>query len=507
MALPVYDSPNDDNGYDIRDYKAILPEFGTMADFDELLGEMHRRGLRLIMDMVFNHTSDEHPWFRAALADPAGPYRDFYFFRDGVKGREPNNWASHFGFSAWEKEKGGEQYFLHLYTRRQPDLNWDNPAVREALYDILAFWRDKGVDGFRFDVINYISKTPGLPAMPGPGLQLASPYFANGPRVHEYLREMHDRVLKGRDLMTVGEMVSVNTDQARLYTDESRQELDMVFTFEHMYLDCVGEDKWRLKPWTLADLKRCFGRWQKDLMDGCWNSLYLNNHDQPRLVSRFGEDTVYREKSAKMLATFLHTLRGTPFVYQGEELGMTNVRFPSLACYRDVDTLNHYQEAVFERGEDPAQVMEQIYRKGRDNARTPMQWDDSPSAGFTSGKPWIDVNPNYCRINAAAQENDPDSVLNYYRRLIALRKAYPILSQGDWEMLLEDHPAVFAYRRRYEGQELLTLLNFTGQDADVTLPPEVSAAGKRLLIGSDVCPDALTCRLTLRPYEAQVWLG
>ena len=356
---PIYRSPNDDNGYDISDYCEIMEEFGTMEEFDRLLKAMHERGLKLMMDLVVNHTSDEHPWFQAALKDKNSPYRDYYFFRDGKPGGlPPNNWCSHFGFSAWEKEPEGDQYFLHLYTKKQPDLNWDNPSVREEVYSIMQFWTDKGIDGFRMDVINYISKAAELPDMPEDGPYLATPYFANGPHVHEYLQEMNRRILSQRDFITVGEMVSVTTDQARLYTHKDRHELNMVFTFEHMYLDAVGEDKWQIRQWKLSELKAVFGKWQTSLADGCWNSLYLNNHDQARMVSRFGDDGKYRVESAKMLATFLHTLQGTPYIYQGEELGMTNIRFSSIGQYKDIDTLNHYAEAVTVFHEDPEHVIE-----------------------------------------------------------------------------------------------------------------------------------------------------
>ena len=501
---PVYRSPNDDNGYDISDYRDIMADFGTMADFDLMLAQMHRRGLKLMMDLVVNHTSDEHPWFAAACRDKRGPYRDYYFFRDGVDGGPPNNWASHFGFSAWEKEPGGEQYFLHLYTKKQPDLNWDNPAVRDEVYDLMRFWLDKGIDGFRMDVINYISKVPGLPSMPGGGLRLPTPYIANGPRVHEYLREMNERVLAGRDLITVGEMVSVTTEEARLYTHEDRRELNMVFTFEHMYLDAVGEDKWQLRPWTLSELKDVFTRWQNDLADGCWNSLYLNNHDQARMVSRFGDDGVYRVESAKMLATFLHTLQGTPYIYQGEELGMTNAGFERIGQYRDVDTLNHYAEAVEVYDEDPEKVMEAIRRKSRDNARTPMQWDDTENAGFSTGKPWLGVNPNYREINAAREQADPGSVFHYYRRLIALRKRHKVMVYGAYQIICREHPQVYAYTREYQGEHLPVLLNFSATEAVATLPSELPVGRMQPFIGN--YPDAVpSAGPALRPYEAQVW--
>lgn len=502
---PIYRSPNDDNGYDISDYREIMDEFGTMEDFDLMLSEIHRRGMKLMMDLVVNHTSDEHPWFQQALKDPSGPYRDYYFFRDGKNGNPPNNWASHFGFSAWEKEPEGEQYFLHLYTKKQPDLNWDNPAVRQEVFDLAEFWAKKGIDGFRMDVINFISKVPGLPDMPGDGLQIPMPYCANGPHVHEYLQELNRRVLEPYGLMTVGEMVSVTTEQARLYTHEDRHELNMVFTFEHMYLDAVGENKWELRPWQLSELKQVFGKWQRDLADGCWNSLYLNNHDQARMVSRYGDDGKWRVESAKMLATFLHTLQGTPYIYQGEELGMTNIRLPHIEDYQDVDTLNHYKEAVEVFGQDPDEVMASIYAKGRDNARTPMQWSDDAQAGFTTGTPWLTVNPNYHQINARDELADPNSVFHYYQQLLRLRKKHKVMVYGDYFPLCEEHPSVYAYLRRYKGETLAVVLNFFGEPARIQLPEGTLPSGAQTLISNYADPPAPCDRLDLRPYEAVVY--
>lgn len=503
---PFFKSPNDDNGYDISDYCDIMDEFGSMEDFDQLLTEMHNRKLKLMIDLVVNHTSGEHEWFKQAISDPGSPYRDYYFFRDGKNGGPPNNWASHFGFSAWEKEPFGDQYFLHLYTKKQPDLNWDNPSVRREVYKIMQFWVDKGVDGFRMDVINYISKVPGLPPMPGDELQLASPYFSNGPKVHEYLQEMHREILSQKDFITVGEMVSVTTDEARLYTHENRNEINMVFTFEHMYVDAVGEDKWQIRPWELGEIKEVFSRWQNDLADGCWNSLYLNNHDQARMVSRFGDDKTYRVESAKMLGTFLHTLKGTPYIYQGEELGMTNIKFNSIEEYKDIDTLNHYKEATENFDQSPVKVMEAIYTKGRDNARTPMQWDDSPNAGFTAGTPWIPVNPNFTKINAKTELANPDSIFNYYKKLIELRKKNEIMVYGEYQIICEEHPDIYAYTRKYQGQMLLILLNFFGRNSDITLPDSVLSNHSRLLIGNYDHSDEIKKTMTLRPYEALVFI-
>lgn len=502
---PIYKSPNDDNGYDISDYTDIMDEFGTMSDFDLLLDEMHKRGLKLMMDLVVNHTSDEHSWFREALSHPDGVYRDFYFFRDGKNGGPPNNWASHFGFSAWEPEPDGDQYFLHLYTKKQPDLNWDNPAVRNAVCDIAEFWAKKGIDGFRMDVINYISKVPELPDMPGKGLQLATPYFANGPHVHDYLNQLYQRVLAPYKLMTVGEMVSVTTDQARLYTHEDRHELNMVFTFEHMYLDAIDENKWKVRPWNLSELKAVFSKWQCDLADGCWNSLYLNNHDQPRMVSRFGNDGIYRSESAKMLATFLHTLQGTPYIYQGEELGMTNIYFDSIQDYRDVDTLNHYKEAVEVYGRSPFDVMKEIHQKSRDNARTPMQWDDTFNAGFTAGSPWISINPNYTKINAEDQITDSNSIFHYYQKLILLRKKYMVIVYGDYRIVCAEHPQIYAYVRSLGEEHILTVLNFSELQSKITFNDVPCKEASEILIGNYPDSPKLQNTITLRPYEAVVY--
>jgi oligo-1,6-glucosidase len=391
---PVYQSPNDDNGYDISDYRAIQKEFGTMEDFDRLLQEAHARGIKIMLDLVVNHTSDEHPWFVESRSSKDNDKRDFYFWRPGKDGKEPNNWLSCFSGSAWEYDATTDEYYLHIFSKKQPDLNWDNPRVRKEVYDMMKWWLDKGIDGFRMDVINFISKVDGLPSVEGDGYQWGGAYFMNGPRIHEYLQEMNREVLSHYDLITVGETPGVTPEQAILYTAEDRKELQMVFQFEHMELDSGPNVKWDLKPWRLHDLKVTMSKWQTALDGKGWNSLYLNNHDQPRMVSRFGDDGKYRVESAKMLATFLHMMQGTPYIYQGEEIGMTNVRFSSIDEYRDIETLNMYRE-YRERGVPVESIMESIYAKGRDNARTPMQWNDSENAGFTTGKPWIAVNPNY----------------------------------------------------------------------------------------------------------------
>jgi len=504
---PVYKSPNDDNGYDISDYRDIMDEFGTMADWEELRDGLHARGIKLMMDLVVNHTSDEHPWFMASRSSKDNPYRDFYYWRPGKPdGREPNNWLSFFSGSAWEYDEKTGEYYLHLFSRKQPDLNWENPRVRQEVYDMMRWWLDRGVDGFRMDVINCISKAEGLPDAGSDRYAWGGEFFLNGPRVHEFLQEMHREVLSRYDVVTVGETPGVTVEDARLYTDPRRNELNMVFQFEHMGVDNGPGGKWDVRPWDFRELKRILNKWQLGLQGIGWNSLYLNNHDQPRMVSRFGDDGKYRKESAKMLATMLHTMQGTPYIYQGEEIGMTNVRFGSIDDYRDIETLNMYREKVLEQGEDPQKVLKAIHYMGRDNARTPMQWDDGPNAGFTTGTPWIKVNPNYRDINVKEAMADPDSIFHYYRKLIALRKRHDIVVYGDFVPLLEDHPQIYAYLRVLGNERWLVLLNFFGSECEFALPKDVSFADAGLVIGN--YPDGgrpLDRTVRLRPYEARVY--
>lgn len=505
---PVYKSPNDDNGYDISDYRAIMDEFGTMDDWEEMVEEMHKRGIKLVMDLVVNHTSDEHPWFIESRQSKDNPYRDYYIWRPGKNGREPNNWESHFSGSAWEYDETTGEYYLHLFSKKQPDLNWENPRVRQEVYEMMKFWLDKGVDGFRMDVINMISKVPGLPdgdVQRGKKYAWGGRYFMNGPRVHEFLQEMHQEVLSKYDVMTVGETPGVTPAEGILYTAPERKELNMVFQFEHVDLDSGAGGKWDIRPWTLADLKKTMTKWQKELEGRGWNSLYLNNHDQPRAVSRFGDDGTYRVESAKMLATFLHMMQGTPYIYQGEELGMTNVRFSSIDDYRDIETLNMYKERM-ENGEDPQAILEKIYYKGRDNARTPMQWDDSEHAGFTTGTPWIQVNPNYKEINAKAAMEDPNSVFHYYKKLIQLRKAHDVIVYGTYELILEDDPLIYAYTRTLGKETLVVMTNFSSETAIFRLPNEITYSTKQLLISNyDVDEQEELYEIRLRPWEARVY--
>jgi oligo-1,6-glucosidase len=504
---PIYPSPQDDAGYDISDYQDIDPTFGTLADFDRLLAALHERGIKLVMDLVVNHTSDEHPWFAESRSSRDSPKRDWYWWRPprpgmeaGAPGAEPTNWRSAFSGPAWELDEATGEYYLHIFSRKQPDLNWEHPEVREAVYAMMRWWLDRGVDGFRMDVINFISKDPALPDGHGGGGAFVpgSEHYLCGPRIHEFLAEMQREAFGGRDeLLTVGEMPGVTVDEARLFTDPARAELDMVFQFEHVQLD-QGDSKWELRPLRLCDLKASLGRWQAGLADSGWNSLYWGNHDQPRAVSRFGDDGEHRVRAAKMLATVLHMHRGTPYVYQGEELGMTNYPFAAVEDFRDIESLNHYAEAVA-MGDPPEHVLASLRKMGRDNARTPMQWDDSEHAGFTTGTPWLPVNPNHIEINAAAARADRDSVFHHYRRLIALRRDEPAVAHGDFTMLLPNDERVYAFTRRLGGTELLVLGNFSGDAVVAGLPEAERWAGAELIVG-----EAAGDPLSLRPWEGRV---
>ncbi len=514
---PVYPSPQDDNGYDISDYQDIDPTFGTLAEFDALLEGVHARGMKLVMDLVVNHTSDEHAWFEESRSSKDSPKRDWYWWRPpregmqgGTPGAEPTNWGSFFSGPAWEYDPESGEYYLHLFSRKQPDLNWENPEVREAVYAMMRWWLDRGVDGFRMDVINLISKV--LPLRDGhvhPGQKLGDGFdlYACGPRIHEFLAEMHEQVFADRSaqLLTVGEMPGVTVEEARLFTDPSRAEVDMVFQFEHVALD-QGASKWDLRPLDLRDLKASLGRWQQGLAETGWNSLYWNNHDQPRAVSRFGDDGAYRVRSAKLLGTVLHLHRGTPYVYQGEELGMTNAPFEGIEDFADLESVNHFRDAV-ELGADPERVLEALRVKSRDNARTPVQWDDSEHAGFTTGKPWLPVNPNDTEINAARAASDPDSVHAHYRRLIALRHDLPVVAHGDFTMLLPDDPRVYAFLRAHEGETLLVVANFSSEDAPAEVPDAEGWAGEELLLGNLEQGAAAPAGpgIVLAPWEARVY--
>lgn len=509
---PVYKSPNDDNGYDISDYQEIMAEFGTLADWEELIAQMHQRDIKLVMDLVVNHTSDEHSWFVESRASKSNPYRDYYIWRPGKNGAEPNNWASFFSGSAWEYDATTDEYYLHLFSRKQPDLNWENPAVRADIHTMMHWWLEKGIDGFRMDVINMVSKHQALPDAPAHNenrYHVGTDFFIYGPRMMEFLYEMKEKVLSHYDLLTVGEMPLTSIAQANEVTHHETGPLSMLFQFEHMDLDNDpnGTSKWDIKPWSLHDLKQVITKWQKGLETTGWNSSYLTNHDQPRAVSRFGDDTTYRVESAKMLATFIHLLHGTPYIYQGEEIGMTNVKFDSIEEYRDIETLNMYRERVEEKGMAREDVMASLYAKSRDNARTPIQWDDSDNGGFTTGTPWIQVNPNYKEINVAQALADPDSIFYYYQQLIQLRKSHPVIVYGTYDLLLPDHEQIYAFTRTLEEERLLIILNFSMATPIFELPPSVSVTNKTLLIGNyEVDPTAPIDHFTLRPYEARVYL-
>ncbi|WP_433945362.1 glycoside hydrolase family 13 protein [Paenibacillus sp. SN-8-1] len=506
---PVYESPNDDNGYDISNYQAIMDDFGTIEDWEELLKGLHDRGMKLIMDLVVNHSSDEHKWFVESRKSKDNPYRDYYIWRPGKDGKEPNNWGSFFSGSAWEYDKNTDEYFLHLFSRKQPDLNWENPKVRQEVYDMMTWWLDKGIDGFRMDVINLISKEQQLLDAEGPEgkYHFGGKSFVNGPRIHEFLQEMNREVLSKYDVMTVGEAIDVTPEDAALFVGQDRGELNMVFQFELMGIDSGPSGKWEVTPWTLADFKRVMSKWQTALQGKGWNSLYLSNHDQPRMLSRFGNDTSpeLHNVSGKMLATLLHTLQGTPYIYQGEELGMTNVRFESIEDYKDIEILNMHKEYLA-AGTDEKTIMESIYSKGRDNARTPMQWNSGPQAGFTTGTPWLTVNPNYKEINAEQAVADPNSIFHYYRRLIELRKQHDIIVYGDYQILREEDEQVYAYLRSLGEEKLLVVLNFFEAPAEFVLPDQVTFSGQELLISNyEVPADSNLGHMHLRPYEARVY--
>ncbi|NBJ67894.1 MULTISPECIES: alpha-glucosidase [Clostridia] len=504
---PIYDSPNDDNGYDIRDYQKIMHEFGTMEDFDALLEEAHKRGLKIVMDLVVNHTSDEHAWFVESRSSKDNPKRDYYIWKKGKEnGQPPTNWESAFSGSAWKYDEATGEYFLHMFSEKQPDLNWENPAVRNDVYQMMRWWLDKGIDGFRMDVINLISKDQTMPERePDLGKELVSAFefHMNGPRIHEFLHEMNEKVLADYDIMTVGEMPGATVEDAKLYTGEEREELNMVFHFEHMGLWNGPDGKWSNMPWKLTDLKEILSKWQYGLEKEGWNSLYWNNHDQPRVVSRFGNDKKFREKSSKMLATLLHGMKGTPYIYQGEEIGMTNVQFPSIDDYEDIELINWYNERLAQ-GHNKEKLMEAIYAIGRDNARTPMQWNGNPHAGFTTGEPWLKVNPNYTNINVEAALADPESIFYYYQQLISLRKQEPTIVHGKFELLLEDSEEIFAYTRNYQDDTLLIVCNFTAQQQTCELPN--LSAGKEILITNETTDTMHTLsEFTLNPYEAFVY--
>ncbi len=485
---PVYKSPNDDNGYDISDYYDIMDEFGTMEDMDNLLKEAKDRGIKIVMDLVVNHTSDEHKWFIEAKKSKNNEYRDYYIWRDPVDGKEPNGLESCFSGSAWEYDETTNQYYLHLFSKKQPDLNWENEKVRKAVYDMMNYWVDKGIGGFRMDVIDLIGKVPD------------KMITGNGPKLHEYLQEMNRKALAGNDLLTVGETWGANPEIAKLYSNPARNELSMVFQFEHIGLDQIeGKEKWDVKPLELLDLKKVLSKWQTTLGEEGWNSLFWNNHDLPRIVSRWGNDKEYRVESAKMLGTLLHGMKGTPYIYQGEELGMTNIRLENIEDYNDIESINMYKDRI-KKGYTHEEIMNSIYKKGRDNARTPMQWDDSENAGFTTGKPWLSINENYKEINAKKSLEDKNSVFYHYKKLIEIRKSNETIIYGDYKLLCEDDKNIFAYVRELNGDKILVVCNFYEKEVEFKYDKDFKNA--EILLSNYVDSSLSIDKLKLRPYEA-----
>lgn len=489
---PVYQSPMDDNGYDISDYQAIAAEFGTMNDMRELMQKAEQRGIKIVMDLVVNHTSDEHPWFVEAKNNKDNEYRDFYIWRDaGENGEAPSELGSIFGGTAWEWDEENQQYFFHLFSKRQPDLNWENPAVHQKVFNMMNWWIDQGIGGFRLDVIDLIGK------------EIDKKITGNGERLHPLLQQMNQATFGNKDLLTVGETWDATPETAQLYSNPARNELSMVFQFEHITLLWEDGDKWKPKTLDLNAFKQVMIKWQLELSNNGWNSLFWNNHDLPRVVSKYGCDGQYRVESAKMLATTLHLLKGTPYIFQGEEIGMTNVAFDTLDEYKDIETLNFYKVKT-ESGVSHETMMKGIHANSRDNARTPMHWDNSAHAGFTQGSPWISLNPNFPEINVAAALEDTDSIFYHYQKLIALRKQNPVIVYGDFIPLFEDHPAVFAYERKDADQHLVVLNNFTAESQTLTLPEHLTGKEVECLIANLEPVAHFGEQLTLAPYQSIV---
>ncbi|WP_138417498.1 alpha,alpha-phosphotrehalase [Aquibacillus sediminis] len=505
---PIYESPQRDNGYDISDYFNIYEQYGTMEDFDQLLEEAHKRDLKIIMDIVVNHTSTAHEWFQKSMASKDNAYRDFYIWKDGKNGEVPTNWQSKFGGSAWEYDETTGQYYLHLFDVTQADLNWENEQVRKAVYDMMDYWLDKGVDGFRLDVINLISKNQDFPnddgsVAPGDGRK----FYTDGPRVHEFMHEMNQKVFSKYDIMTVGEMSSTTIDNCIKYTNPEREELSMTFNFHHLKVDYPNGEKWSKADFNFQELKQILSTWQVEMhKGGGWNALFWCNHDQPRVVSRFGNDEEYHNESAKMLATTIHMLQGTPYIYQGEEFGMTNPKFEAIDDYRDVESLNMFNIKK-EEGMNEQEILEILKDKSRDNSRTPVQWNSDEHAGFTTGTPWIPTAKNYKQINAENAVADKQSIFYHYQKLNQLRKEYDIITDGDYQLILEDHDAIFAYVRNSEDEKLLVVNNFYGTETTFELPNAVDVEGfERSIILSNYDDSSEQFeQLTLRPYESIVY--
>ncbi|MDX8343198.1 alpha,alpha-phosphotrehalase [Rossellomorea sp. YZS02] len=505
---PIYKSPQNDNGYDISDYFNIHDEYGTMEDFDELLEQAHARGIKIIMDIVINHTSTENQWFIESRKSQDNEYRDFYIWRDGnPDGSEPTNWQSKFGGNAWQYDEETGQYYLHLFDVTQADLNWENDKVRKKLYDMMHFWLKKGVDGFRLDVINLISKDQDFPdddgsIAPGDGRK----FYTDGPKVHEYMQEMNKEVFSQYDIMTVGEMSSTTIDHCIKYSNPSRNELSMTFNFHHLKVDYPNGEKWSVADFDFLKLKDILSIWQREMYEGGgWNALFWCNHDQPRIVSRYGDDGEYRTESAKMLATTIHMMQGTPYIYQGEEFGMTNPKFTSIDEYRDVESINIFN-ILKEQGKSEEEILEILRHKSRDNSRTPVQWNGEENAGFTNGTPWIPVAKNYQEINAEQALKDENSVFYHYQKLNSLRKEYDIIVNGDYQLILEDHPDIFAYVRNGDGEKLLVVNNFYKKETEFTLPPEVDVNGwtSEILLSNYEDTANVYENVALRPYESVV---
>jgi len=502
---PVYQSPMVDNGYDISDYYAINPEFGTMADFDQLLAEAHQRGIRIIMDIVVNHTSTHHAWFQSALGDKESPYRDYYIWKDPVNGNAPTNWQSKFGGNAWELDEATGQYYLHLFAKEQADLNWENPKVRGEVKEIISYWAEKGVDGFRLDVINLISKQQDFPNDDiGDGRR----FYTDGPRVHEYLQEISEAVFQKYGSVTVGEMSSTTLEHCQQYSSLDNKELSMVFNFHHLKVDYPNGEKWTKAPFDFLQLKSIFNHWQSGLNGKGWGALFWCNHDQPRVVSRLGDDQNYRIESAKMLAASVHMMQGTPYIYQGEEIGMTNPGYQDIAQYRDVESTNIYQLMVNEQGVSHQDMMAILAQKSRDNSRTPMQWDTSDYAGFSKAQPWLEVASNYHEVNAKQAVEDSDSVFYFYKKLIELRKEVPVITDGDYQDLLPEHSSIFAYARQTATQTLLCINNYYGEEAECVLPERFAMNRAKTLLSNytDTQNSAASHHQVLRPYETRILL-
>ena len=498
---PIYKSPQNDNGYDISDYYAIDPSYGTMEDFEQLLEETHQRGMKLIMDLVVNHTSTEHEWFKQARSSKDNPYRNFYIWKDPKNGGLPNNWQSKFGGPAWQLDEKTGQYYLHLFDVTQADLNWENETLREKIFDMMRFWAEKGIDGFRLDVINLISKNQDFPDDDiGDGRR----FYTDGPRIHEFLHEMNRNVFSKYNMLTVGEMSSTNLESCIKYTNPEREELSMTFQFHHLKVDYPNGEKWTKAPFDFIELKQILSDWQVGMHEGGgWNALFWCNHDQPRAVSRFGDDGKYHQESAKMLATTLFMMQGTPYIYQGEEIGMTNPNFTSIDQYRDVESLNAYK-ILLEEGKTEEEVIAILQQKSRDNGRTPMQWSKEQHAGFTKGTPWLGVADNYPEINVENALEDPNSIFYHYQKLIKLRKQYDIITYGDYKLLLDADPQIFTYTRNWKDEKLLVISNFYGKDTVVDLQFEEVKQPEILLSNYEDSPRKLN-QLQLRPYESIVY--